>query len=366
MSEGPDPAAPVDASVAADLIRSQVPLVRGRSPLSERLLAGFAGATERHFDGGVLPRLLAADPTKDHEEALLLVLAALHHAALRDPSLPHAAWYPTAVDEPRPVHEGAPAALALAHLIEHEDEVARFVTSHRLQTNEVGRCAALLPGLLAVAERGLPLRILEVGSSAGLNLRLDRYHYRYTTGPTWGPRSGPALDATARGAVPDALVPPSVEIDERRGVDLDPIDPTDGDGARLLRSFVWSDDAERHARLDRAIEIARVTPAVLDRGDLVGWVGEHVEPAEGRATVLIQSLVAHQLDAESARGAERAIERALREGTPDAPVAVVRLEPPPGISADPELQVIEGDGRGPPSRTTLLTADEHGRWVRWW
>lgn len=366
MPQGPDPAAPVDAIVAAELLRSHVPLVRGRSPLSERLLAGFSGAAERRFDGGALPRLLGADPGKAVEEALLLVLAALHHAALENPTLPHAAWYATAVDEARPADEGAPAALALAHLVEHEAAVTGFVRAHRLQTNEVGRCAALLPGLLTVAERGLPLRVLEVGSSAGLNLRFDRYHYRYVTGPTWGPRTGPVLTATARGSVPESLVPPTVEVDERRGVDLDPIDPTRPEGARLLRSFVWADDQQRHDRLDRAIEIARATPAVLDRGDLVGWIGSHVRPVEGRATVLIQSLVAHQLDDATARAAEEAVERALRAGTADAPVAVIRLEPPPGINADPELQVIEGAGDGPPTRTTVLTADEHGRWVRWW
>jgi hypothetical protein len=356
----------LDAAAAADLLRAHIPLVRGRSALSERLLAGLAGATERGFDGGVLPRLLGAAPGRDAGEVLLLVLAALHHSALVDPELPHAAWYPTAVDEPRPPDEGAPAALALAFLVEREAEVGAFVAEHRLQTNEVGRCAALLPGLLTVAERGLPLRVLEVGTAAGLNLRFDRYRYRYVGGPTWGHRGGPELESTARGAVPDALVPPSVDVIDRRGVDLQPIDPTDPDGARLLRSFVWADDHERHARLERAITIAGASPASLDRGDLVAWMEEHLVPTEGCATVLIQSLVAHQLDADTAWGAERTAERALRAATADAPVATVRLEPPPGISADPELAVTICDGSGPPRRTTVLTADEHGKWVRWW
>lgn len=366
VRDGADGVPVVDAAAAADLLRAYVPLVRGRSTLSERLLAGLAGATERHFDGGVLPRLLSAAPGRDRGEALLLILAALHHAALVDPDLPHAAWYPTAVDEPRPAEEGAPAALALAFLIEREAEVAAFVTEHRLQTNEVGRCAALLPGLLAVAAQGLPLRVLEVGAAAGLNLRFDRYRYRYLGGPTWGARGGPLLESTARGAVPDALVPPTVEVIDRRGVDLQPIDPTDPAGARLLRSFVWADDRHRHARLERAITIARATPATLERGDLVGWMEEHLVPREECATVLIQSLVAHQLDAETAREAERAAERGLRTASAGAPVAAVTLEPPPGIGADPELAVTVCDGRGPPRRTTVLTADEHGRWVRWW
>ncbi|HET8954118.1 MAG TPA: DUF2332 family protein [Solirubrobacterales bacterium] len=54
-------------------------------------------------------------------------------------------------------------------------ESIRSLLDRPVQTNEVGRCAALLPGFLAVArETGLPLRLLEIGASAGLNLRWDR------------------------------------------------------------------------------------------------------------------------------------------------------------------------------------------------
>ncbi len=56
-----------------------------------------------------------------------------------------------------------------------------------VQTNEVARCAALRPGFLAVAaETAMPLRLLEVGASAGLSLRWD--HYRYLGNDfSWGP-----------------------------------------------------------------------------------------------------------------------------------------------------------------------------------
>ena len=47
------------------------------------------------------------------------------------------------------------------------------------------------PGFLAVAaQTGLPLRLLEVGASAGLNLRWDRYRYE-AEGFAWGPPDSP-------------------------------------------------------------------------------------------------------------------------------------------------------------------------------
>lgn len=355
----------MDGARAAEVLREQAEHVRGRSALYGRLLAGLAGAAERGFDGEVVPRLLEA-PGRTLQETRLLILAALHHAALRDPSLPHAAWFPTAVDEARPADEGAPAALALAYLIEHEDEVTDFVRRNRLQTNEIGRCVGLLPGMLEAAGFGQPLRLLEVGASAGLNLRFDRYRYHYRGGPTWGPVGGPELETSAEGPVPSTLVPPSVEVTERRGVDLHPIDPTSEDGARLLTSFVWPDEHDRVGRLREAIQVARATSAAIDRGDLAEWTDQHARPEEGVTTVLFHSIVSHMLDDATASRFGASVERSLRAGSSDAPFVYLELEEPRGVSSPPELTITTGDGTGPPQRRTLLSCDWHGRWVRWW
>ena len=361
----------MDGARVAGILRAQIPHVKGRSPLYERLLAGLAGAAERGFDGGTVGRLLATPGPADDREARLLLLAALHHAALEDPSLPHAAWYPTAQGE-HPVRqssEGAPGALALAYLVEHEDEVSAFLASHRLQTNEVGRCAALLPAFLRAGGFGLPLRLLELGTSAGLNLRFDRYRYRYAGGPDWGPSGGPTLASRAEGHAPRSLAPPSVEVAERRGVDLHPLDAADAADARLLHAFVWADEQDRHDALHEAIEVARSTPAAIDRGDLVAWAGEQAAPVAGRVTVLFHSQVRHLLDPTAVATLEDTVEGLLRRATADAPVVYAAFEAPRGVPDDgsnwPEVTVAVADGSGPPSWTTLVSADWHGRWVRW-
>jgi len=51
-------------------------------------------------------------------------------------------------------------------------ELATLMKTRRTQTNEVGRCAVLLPALPAA-----PVALLEVGSSAGLCLLLDKFYY---------------------------------------------------------------------------------------------------------------------------------------------------------------------------------------------
>lgn len=359
----------VSGTVVAEQLRAALPLVRGRSPLYERLLSGLAGAAERGFDGGVLGRLLATDGPSGPVEARLLLLAALHHAALRSPDLPHAAWFPTAVTSPRPADDGAPAALALAYLLEHEDEIARFLATRRLQTNEIGRCAALLPGLLTAAGLGSPLRLVELGCSAGLNLYFDRYRYRYLAGPAWGPEGGPEVTARAEGSPPRALAPPTVDVADRLGVDLHPIDVHDSDAVRLLRAFAWPDERDRHGQLDRAIEVARAGRARLVQADLLDAAAEHARPVSGVTTVIVHSQVRHLLTTVEADRLADLLETSLRAATRDAPLAYVAFEAPRGApygQAPPELVVAIGRSDGPPDWSTPVTADWHGRWVRWY
>jgi hypothetical protein len=146
------------------------------------------------------------------------------------------------------------------------DFLVRFVQERVVQTNEVQRAWALLPAFLTLAD-GRPLEVLELGPSAGLNLVWDRYRYRYSTGE-WG--DGPLLLAGEDRVPPPAqLLAKRVEVVRRRGIDLRPVDATTDDGARLLESFVWADQAARSERLRTAIAVLRDDPPVLIAGDYV-------------------------------------------------------------------------------------------------
>ena len=138
---------------------------------------------------------------------------------------------------------------------DHADEL-RLRLTQGVQTNEVGRSAALLGGYLEIARLGLPLRILEVGASAGLNLLWDRY--RYETGDqAFGPADSPlAFDRPWFADSPDLATP--VEVTSRRGCDVQPISAGTADGRLRLRSFVWPDQLDRMARLDAALDHFRV------------------------------------------------------------------------------------------------------------
>lgn len=236
-------------------------------------------------------------------------------------------------------------------LREHRQEIRQLV-ARGCQTNEVGRSAALLGGFLEVAHRTrLPLRILEIGASAGLNLRWDRYRYESAEGG-WGDEHSPVR------FVHFFDVPPSLgrtaEVVERKGCDLEPIDPTSDDGALSLRSFIWSDQLGRLSRLDGAIEVARAMPLDVERMDAATFLERELdEPWPDMATVVYHSVFVQYLTEGSRRRITAAIDRAVSRATPDAPVYHLRMEPDAAT-----FEVKLGD-------ELLATSKPHGTGVRW-
>jgi hypothetical protein len=196
-----------------------------------------------------------------------------------------------------------------------------------VQTNEVGRCAPLLFGFLTVyAETGLPLRLLEVGASAGLNLRWDRYRYE-ADGFAWGPRgSAVTLEFELSGEPP--RLPPSVDIGARLGCDATPIDPSTPEGSLTLLTYIWPDQKERIARMRAALEVAGEVPVSLDREPAATWAQRVLaEPVPGQATVLYHSIVSQYLSDEERATLFGNIREAGRRATADAPLAWLRMEP---------------------------------------
>ncbi len=238
-------------------------------------------------------------------------------------------------------------------VVRHRQEIRQLV-ARACQTNEVGRCAALLGGFLEVAHRtGLPLRILEIGASAGLNLRWDSY--RYEAGETgWGDEHSPVR------FVHFFDVPPpldrTAEVLERKGCDLEPIDPTSDDGALTLRSFIWADQLGRLSRLDGAIEISRQMPLHVERMDAATFLERELDaPRPDMATVVYHSVFAQYLTEGSRRRITVALDRAVSRATPEAPVYHLRMEPD---AAAATFEVKLGD-------ELLATSRAHGAGVRW-
>lgn len=323
------------------------------SLLYQQILTGVLADMEA---GGVCHRLLADRVEDPFGSALALrFLGAVHRLVLEGQAPALAALYPSTGGDPA---AGDVVAAFLSTVEAHEGSVDRRMADG-VQTNEVGRAAALVGGYAEVLRQtGLPLRVLEVGTSAGLNLRFDRFAYDTGDHVAGDPASPVRFTGVWDGPPPP--LPPTFAVAERRGCDRHPLDATTEDGRLALLSYVWPDQPDRIARLEAAITVARSLPVQLEQADAATWVERQLAtPVAGVATVVVHSIVIQYLAPERRRQLRAAIADAGQRATEDAPVAWLRMEPA-GPVAEVRLSLWPGG-----EDRQLATAGYHGVPVTW-
>lgn len=365
------------AAVRESLTRFAATAV-SRLPLY-RHLAERAGA-----DGEVAGLLLLADP-EDRNPTLLF--AAVHDRLLAESSAddPLGTWYPSVSPDPRPPEAGG-AGDPWPHfrrLALDDPAVAATMTTRGTQTNEVGRCSTTLPALaLLQREVAASIGLVEVGASAGLNLRLDRYGYRWTSerdGATVAAIEGldsVALTSRARGERPPPAPIEVPDIGYRVGVDREPADVSDPSIVRWLVACQWPEQLDRLQRCRAALSAARHVPVEVRRGDLVAEVEALVAAVPvGCHPVVLSTWVLAYLGPDGQRAFLAALDRA---GATRDVTLVVQEEPSfvPGLDlpARPDGRANAGstalcrvDWRDGERRKSTRLADQHphGSWAEW-
>ena len=287
-------------------------------------------------------------------------LGAVHRLVLEGRAPALAAHYPSAGGSFGPAESPWPAFRDV--LAAHAPRVRDLLLSP-VQTNEVARCASLLGGFLTVAaETRLPLRLLEVGASAGLNLRFDRFRYE-SEGFAFGSPAAPVrFRDVFDGAVPRLAA--ALEIAERSGCDQAPVDAASAEGRLTLRSFLWPDQTARRERLDAALGVAESVPASLERAEACEWTANRAVPERGVATVVYHSIVMPYLGREGVRRFTQIVRAAGARATVDAPLAWLYLEPSRRGDAGWEHSVCLSLWPGGEPRVLALSSP-HGPPVRW-
>ena len=315
----------------------------------------YAGLLERMIAdvkvGGPVWALLAAHANAPFEDAYALrILGGLHKLVLSGQSPELAARYPS-VGGDGDVDAAWPN---VSSLISDPPLMLLEALTRPPQTNEVGRSIPLVGGMLVVArETGLPLRLRELGSSAGLNLRVDRYWFEQD-GVGWGdPTSKVRFTEFWPGG--RELFEQGMTIVDRRGCDQDPLDATT-DAARLaLLSYVWPGQDQRFQILQAALDAAKEMPVTIDKADAGNWLAWQVgEPEPGVVTVVYHSVFWQYLP-EATRSAIITLLRAAgARATPEAPLAWLRLEPHAQTYVPAELRLSIWPARGGVVENRLL------------
>jgi hypothetical protein len=232
-------------------------------------------------------------------EAAHLLLAGMHYAALTGEAGELAALYPSCGGR-----GGEPRGVARDFLARAGAPFWERLRDARVQTNEVGRSVAwMVAAAQAFGPRNLPFHLVELGTSAGLNLVGDYLPQRCRFVPEdarppagWNRRPHPVLT--------------------RSGLDLRPRNVAEEHDRLWLKACVWADDLPRLARLDRAIEVflgMKQTPrlARCTFADAPDWLLENLRPAPLEGLLVFNSIGTVYLADEDYAGLRRGMARAL-------------------------------------------------------
>ncbi len=362
-------------------------------PLADHF-RGFAAVAER--DGGTVYPAICRSVADDDEVLSLLdyaplpqrrpliLLASVHELLLAGADHPLAAHYDT-VASVRGIPFHPPASDVAADFADfcrlHRRELERLLATRTTQTNEVGRCTSLLPALCHVAAgypASTPLSLLDLGTSAGLNLLFDDYGYTYRqeagdrTVTAGRPGAAVTLECRARGDLGDlpelraptiaggsvSTSPPSTRVRGRGPLAAGlPVARESGALGRLrgaLANVRASDHPPRLERGDMVDDVRRIAAAIDGDGPLVvfhSWVAAYLDEERQRALVDAVSLRSTVPDARCTTSTARP--RSRRQACPP--------RPRPSRGKGPDLSTAYGPyrpgwrragapGRHPPAR----------------
>ncbi|MEH7225258.1 DUF2332 domain-containing protein [Bacillus sp. JJ1566] len=196
-----------------------------------------------------------------------LLFGAVHYLLLKGKDHQLREFYPSIVTNPRNVEE------SFIHFkdfcLQFSDEIISLLQEKLVQTNEVRRCSYLFPAFQSIYNTvKKPLALIEIGTSAGLQLLWDQYSYSYGTNEVYGNKDS-ALHITSEikgNKTPNLqdFIPP---VAARIGIDLQPINLKDQENELWLQALIWPEHHERRALFEKAAEYVKANELRLIEGN---------------------------------------------------------------------------------------------------
>lgn len=233
------------------------------------------------------------------------------------------------------------------------------------QTNEAGRSASVMAGLLWLSERvGSKFALNEIGASAGINTMMDRY--AYDLGGTLAGSRGSQMQIKPewRGDAPPSN---PVQIAGVKGCDINPVDLSDPIQALRLKAYIWPDARIRMSRMDAAIALAAENRPDLVKQDAAEFVREMLEGDQecGVTRVLFHTVMWQYMPQQTTEAITEMMEQAGKAATAQKPLAWVSVETN-RATYNHELKIRYWNGSKGDGETHLLAqAHPHGAWVEW-
>lgn len=328
---------------------------RLRSPLTALICSLASERLNRTTQVGDAILSWRGAPEPEHD-ALALRFAAGLHAVAQTGQIKELSECYTTQRPPREeqLWEAVEVALSAA-----SDELLKWLKTPP-QTNEVGRSAILTSGILvALAVFPLPIKLLEIGTSAGLNLLLDRYHHRLGRTQAGDKASPVRLAPKWSGDSPPSA---AVSIAERAGVDLNPLNVTSRVDRDRLVAFTWADQLTRLRKLQAALKIAQKNPPPVMQGNAIDWLKTRLGcESGGHLRVVMHSFVQQYFTKADQEALHALMNEAGQVATESSPLAWLSLET--DVTAGRPALVLQLWPSG--ERVHLCWCAGHGQQVQW-
>ncbi len=260
---------------------------RGSSPLYEFLALKIAENREM---------LELASKAKVGQPVPNLLLGAVHYLLMKGYEHPLAEYYLSLSDEPRSAEEAFAAFVDFCR--HYTDEITQIMNSKIVQTNEVRRCAYLFPvfsHIFSMVQK--PMALIEIGTSAGLQLFLDQYSYSYGTGQNYGESEAPvhltSVNESENELFRDLDIP---EVKTRIGIDLHINDVKNTEDYLWLKALIWPEHHERRELFEKAANFVATQSMRLIEGDGVELLSSlAAEIPEEQVICVFHTHVANQM-----------------------------------------------------------------------
>lgn len=194
-----------------------------------------------------------------------LFFAAVNYL-LKDSIDPLRQYYPNYTKTPLPADE---AFRSFKDFVKtNQLQLAYLFATKLVQTNEVRRCAYLYPMLCEIFHKHQqPLALIEIGTSAGLQLGIDHYQFAYGDATVGNEASELILTSDNRGDSLPESIHLSMQVATRIGMDLRTMNIQEDEDLQWLEALVWPEHEERRQLLKKAARITRELPIQLVDGD---------------------------------------------------------------------------------------------------
>ncbi|OIU71946.1 DUF2332 domain-containing protein [Rossellomorea aquimaris] len=202
---------------------------------------------------------------RDGQPVPNLFLGGVHFLLMKDSSHHLRNYYPSIVQDPLPVidsfHHFKQFCLFNKHQLIH------ILQTKLVQTNEVRRCAYLYPAFCYMHElTNKPLALLEIGTSAGLQLGWDQYRYQYTNedGAYGNDTTSILICSEVKGNHLPVLHPEPPPVTSRTGYDLHINHKEDHP---WLLALIWPEHEQRRNLFTAAAESIKEVDIDFIEGD---------------------------------------------------------------------------------------------------